>query len=131
MLQEWLRRKMQRQSRLSPDRAGRRASLPSFKFTPRLEFLEDRTLLSDGVLDSTFGTGGLLTTGLSYLNTTPFFPATQYQSLSPAVHQNSLAVQADGKIVVAGVSQGATTSFSVGRFNIDGSLDTTFGTNGL
>src|SRR5438876_7621603 len=126
MLQEWLRRKMQRHSRLSPDRAGRRDSLRQFKFTPRLEFLEDRTLLSDGVLDSTFGAGGLLNTGLSYLNNTPFFPATIYPSLSPAVHQNSLAVQADGRIIVAGVSVGATTAFSVGRFNIDGSLDTTF-----
>jgi uncharacterized delta-60 repeat protein len=131
MLQEWLRRKTQRQFQFSPDRAGRRDDLRRFKFTPRLESLEDRTLLSDGVLDSTFGVGGLLTTGLSYLNNTPFFPATQYQSLVPAVHQNSLAVQADGKIVVAGVSQGATTAFSVGRFNIDGTLDATFGTSGL
>jgi uncharacterized delta-60 repeat protein len=131
MLQEWLRRKVQRQSRFSPDGTGERAYLRRWKFTPRLELLEDRTLLSDGVLDPTFGVGGLVNTGLSYLNNTPFFSSTQYPSLSPAVHQNSLAVQADGKIVVAGVSQGATTAFSVGRFNLDGTLDSTFGTSGL
>ena len=41
-------------------------------------------------------------------------------------------VQADGKIVVAGYSVGSTTGhdFAVVRYNLDGSLDTTFGGTG-
>ena len=36
-----------------------------------------------------------------------------------------MALQADGRIVLVGEN-----NFSVGRLNADGSLDTTFGTNG-
>jgi uncharacterized delta-60 repeat protein len=41
-------------------------------------------------------------------------------------------VQADGKIVVVGYSVGSTTGldFAVVRYNLDGTLDTTFGSNG-
>ena len=44
----------------------------------------------------------------------------------------SVTVQADGKIVVAGVGTGigTGTDFAVVRYNADGSLDTTFGTGG-
>jgi uncharacterized delta-60 repeat protein len=82
--------------------------------------LEDRTLLSDGVLDPSFGVGGLVTTSFGY--SPP--PATLYPS-APS-QQNTFAVQNDGKIVVAGVAQG-----SVARLNADGSTDTTFGASGL
>jgi uncharacterized delta-60 repeat protein len=98
------------------------------KFTPRLELLEDRTLL-DGTLDATFGVGGLVNTGLTYSDNNFVSPAALFATA--ATHQNSLAVQPDGRIVVAGVSAGATTAFSVGRFNANGTLDTTFGVNGL
>lgn len=125
MLREWLRRRVQREL----PRSGRRDSLRRVKFTPRLESLEDRTLLSDGVLDTTFGVGGLLTTGLTYGTNNTVSPATVFPSA--ATHQNSLAVQSDGKIIVAGVSQGVTHAFSVGRFNTDGNLDISFGANGL
>jgi uncharacterized delta-60 repeat protein len=130
MIREWLRGKVQRQ--FPPVRADRRESLRRVKFTPRLESLEDRTLLSDGVLDPTFGTGGLVTTNLSYINNDLIFPATVFPS-APA-HQNSIAVQTIAgvsKIIVAGVSQGPTTAFSIGRFTTGGSLDATFGTNGI
>jgi uncharacterized delta-60 repeat protein len=40
----------------------------------------------------------------------------------------AVAVQSDGKIVAAGSSRG--TAFLLARFNADGSLDQTFGTNG-
>jgi uncharacterized delta-60 repeat protein len=83
-----------------------------------VEALEERTLLNAGSLDLTFGNhgNGLLTTGLSYT----------------ALNSNSVAVQPDGKVVVAGVSNAAGVGmFDVARFNTDGSLDTTFGGTGL
>jgi uncharacterized delta-60 repeat protein len=43
---------------------------------------------------------------------------------------NSVALQADGKIVVAGYSYGTDPDFGLARLNADGSLDTSFGTNG-
>jgi uncharacterized delta-60 repeat protein len=42
-----------------------------------------------------------------------------------------IAVQTDGKIVVAGSSvTGLSSDFSIVRYNTDGSLDTTFGSGG-
>ena len=77
---------------------------------PVLEALEDRTLLSPGDLDAAFGTGGLVVA-----------------DLGDAEQGKSVAIQDDGKIVVAGF-QFATESTNVGafalaRFNPDGSLD--------
>ena len=70
---------------------------------------------ADGSLDTSFGTGGKLTTVISTLNDVA----------------NAVAVQSDGKIVVAGrtTSQGGTR-FALARYNADGSLDTSFGTGG-
>jgi uncharacterized delta-60 repeat protein len=59
----------------------------------------------DGSLDTTFGAGGLVFSG---------FPG----------GANAVAVQSDGRIVVAGFS------FLVTRFNADGTLDTGFGSGG-
>ncbi|HLL16743.1 MAG TPA: Calx-beta domain-containing protein [Pyrinomonadaceae bacterium] len=80
----------------------------------------------DGSLDTSFGTGGLVSTGFAR-DTDDFAYAA--------------ALQPDGKIVVAGqtgphFSQfggGPTfdTSFGIARYNADGSLDSTFGTGGL
>jgi uncharacterized delta-60 repeat protein len=128
----WWRSNGHRRPQSSSASGARRDFSQKLKFSPRLERLEDRTLLTDGVLDSTFGAAGLVTTNLSYINNNFVSPASIYRS--PTVHQNSLATQTIGgvsKIVVAGVSQGPTTAFSVGRFNLDGTLDTTFATNGL
>ncbi len=70
-----------------------------------------------GVVDSTFGTNGLVETDLG----------------SDDVLR-SLAVQADGKIVAAG-SRGsagtATQNFAVVRYMPDGTLDPTFGSGGI
>ncbi len=45
---------------------------------------------------------------------------------------NAIAIQPDGKIVVAGEAVvGANTDFAVMRFNSNGSLDTTFDTDGI
>jgi uncharacterized delta-60 repeat protein len=73
----------------------------------RLEALEDRYLLSAGVLDPTFGSGGLVT------------------SVPPRA--NSVAVQADGKILAGGYGGAA---FTVDRYTPSGALDTTFGKGG-
>lgn len=65
-------------------------------------------------LDSTFGNGIVTTAVTAYPN-----------------YGHAVAVQSDGKIVAAGVSQTATQSvFSLARYNTDGSLDTTFNATG-
>lgn len=44
----------------------------------------------------------------------------------------SMAIQADGKIVAAGYStSGSKKNFGLARYNTNGSLDSTFGTNGV
>jgi uncharacterized delta-60 repeat protein len=78
----------------------------------------------NGTLDATFGVGGLVTT-----NFTPF---------ADAVGAGGLAIQVDGKIVAVGFagrkdanplgSPGAT--FAIARYNIDGTPDATFGSDG-
>jgi uncharacterized delta-60 repeat protein len=71
---------------------------------------------STGSLDSTFGTNGILTTQVG-------------DSIDFA---NSVAIQNDGKIVAAGESwNGSDFDFALIRYNNDGSLDNTFGTNGI
>ncbi len=85
-----------------------------------LEQLEERSLLSIGGLDLTFGTNGVVTTG---------FPT--------AATAVGTVVQTDGKIVVAGtlgsgVADGSPTqSVILARYNANGTPDTTFGTNGV
>jgi hypothetical protein len=80
--------------------APRRDAVP---FRPRLEPLEDRRLLYAGGLDPNFGTGGHVLTA---------FPG-HY------VTGTSVALQPDGKILVAGFSavfnQGNTEDFALGR----------------
>lgn len=65
---------------------------------------------SNGSLDNTFGTGGIVSTS---------FPI------------RALAVQADGKIVAAGYTAGTYTDLAVARFNSNGTLDTSFGNGGV
>ena len=62
----------------------------------------------NGSLDTTFGTGGSVVTGL--------------------LRGSDVVIQPDGKIVVAGDSDG---DFAVARFNSNGSLDTSFGIGGV
>ncbi len=75
---------------------------------------------SDGSLDPTFGTGGLVTSDLAP------GPAA---SLDVA---ESVAIQKDGKILAAGrTNLAGTLDFALARYNRDGSLDATFGAGGL
>src|SRR6185295_4210266 len=69
---------------------------------------------SSGALDPAFGTGGIVTTPIASLD----------------ADAGALAVQGDGKIVVAGLAGTAFTNFwdvALLRYNADGSLDTAFG----
>lgn len=68
-----------------------------------------------GSLDTTFGTSGKMTTNIAG-NDTAY----------------ALAIQADGKIVLAGSAYSATSAddFALARYNADGTLDSAFGTSG-
>jgi uncharacterized delta-60 repeat protein len=82
-----------------------------------LEALEDRSLLTVGPLDPTFGTGGVVQSA---------FPD------RPDFVVARLAQQAGGKLVVAGTVTGTNGGLSLAleRFDPDGSLDPTFGSGG-
>ena len=75
----------------------------------------------DGVLDPTFGTDGKVTTPVS---------------ASFGDRAYAVAVQPDGKVVAAGeawVDEGGDSEhdFALVRYNVDGSLDTSFGGDGI
>lgn len=85
-----------------------------------VETLERRTLLSAGQLDPNFGTGGKVLlpdqSGLTFYRV------------------NTMAIQGDGKILLAGEAGSGPDrpgSFFLGRVNADGTVDTSFGTNGV
>ncbi len=70
-----------------------------------------------GDLDATFGNGGKVITALS----------------TDGDRANDVAIQADGKIVVLGsVNTGSNSEnqYTLTRYNVDGTLDTTFGSGG-
>jgi uncharacterized delta-60 repeat protein len=72
-------------------------------------------LSASGSPDGTFGSGGLVTTGF-----------TTQDDFGRAV-----AIQADGRIVVAGQSSNKSNSdFAVARYGTNGALDASFGTGG-
>ena len=67
-----------------------------------------------GALDPSFGSGGIAAHDVGFSTT------------------NGLAVQADGKSVMIGtIGSAPNESFGLTRYNADGSLDTTFGSNGV
>src|SRR3990167_2042134 len=71
---------------------------------------------TDGTLDTTFNSTGIVTTAIG----------------SSTDAANSVAIQSDGKIVVAGYSNnGSDYDFALVRYNTDGSLDTTFNSTGI
>ncbi len=74
---------------------------------------------SNGGLDSDFGTGGIVTTS--------------FDSGYDFDMSSSVTIQADGKIVVAGVTANFgmdPSSFALARYNSDGTQDISFGTDG-
>jgi uncharacterized delta-60 repeat protein len=74
---------------------------------------------ANGSLDTTFGSGGEVLTSIPVAN---------------AGREDSLALEADGKIVLAAAELDPAQSthlFEVARFNSNGTLDSTFGTGGV
>jgi uncharacterized delta-60 repeat protein len=77
---------------------------------------------SDGTIDTTFGTRGAVVTN---------FPGEGFSAVA------ALAVQSNGDIVAAGVTEaknpafgGGPSDFALARYTPNGLLDTTFGKNG-
>lgn len=68
---------------------------------------------TDGSLDTTFDTDGMVTTAITGLGD----------------EVRGVAIQTDGKIVVAGTAEGE--AFALARYETDGTLDATFGTGGI
>jgi uncharacterized delta-60 repeat protein len=69
---------------------------------------------TDGTLDNTFGTAGIVTTAVG----------------SGDDNGKSVAIQSDGKIVVAGSAAMTSTDFAVVRYDASGVLDPTFNLDG-
>lgn len=73
---------------------------------------------TNGVLDNTFGTGGMITL-----------------DINPDDEAHNLLIESSGKIVVSGITFdiNGTTNFDnfIARFNSNGTLDNTFNTTGL
>ena len=85
-------------------------------YKPRFEVLENRTLLSAGDLDPSFGMAGTVTTPLQG---------------ALASQGQAAGVQSDGKIVLAGsVFNPLTLGWGLARYTPDGILDSGFGNRG-
>ncbi len=69
----------------------------------------------DGTLDTTFGTGGRVATDIGS---------------NTADHPLDVTIQPDGKIIVVGSTGETTGDFAIVRYNADGTLDTSFDTDG-
>jgi uncharacterized delta-60 repeat protein len=107
-------------ARLNPVRQRRARPRPAFR--PRVEGLEDRLTPSGGLLDPTFGSGGVVTT--SPINTGRI-----------STSGGASVTQPDGKIVVVGSSIVETT-YNAGyvdviRYNTNGTLDVSFNKGGV
>ena len=81
-----------------------------------LVFLSALSYAQDGALDTSFGTGGKVIT-----------------SINNDERANSLVIQGDGKIVVVGYTFSSLSGNDIScvRYNSAGSIDTTFGINGI
>src|SRR6185369_6709103 len=81
-------------------------------------FFELARYNTNGSLDTTFGSGGKVTTDPS--------PSGTYNELW------DVALQPDGRILAAGnVTYGSDTQFAVARYNPSGTLDNFFGSSGI
>lgn len=88
------------------------------RIRPQIESLEGRAMMAAGALDPTFAGTGMVTTQLG------------------GTLAGTVAVQADGKIVAANSSTYVSTGgyvlnhMALVRYNVDGTLDATFGVGG-
>src|SRR5260370_5518970 len=71
---------------------------------------------TNGTLDTSFGTNGIVTQDFGYDN-----------------EAHAVVIQSDGKIVIAGsgLTENEPRIWTIGRYNSDGSLDTSFGGSGI
>jgi uncharacterized delta-60 repeat protein len=88
------------------------AGTADFTVTADSEFLVIR-YNTDGSLDSTFGTGGIVITSFTGNGT----------------KGRGIAIDSNDKIVVVGIT-GTNSNFAIARYGTDGALDATFGTGG-
>ena len=86
-------------------------------FRPQVLALEDRCLLSAGALDTTFGTGGIVTTALT----------------SGQDYNQGVLIQSNGDIIAYGTASGLHHGggTELARYTPSGSLDSTFGSGGI
>lgn len=122
LISTWLRGKR------SGKQIGRDRRRPKTRLT--IQRLEDRTVLNIGALDPTFGNGGIVSTDVTTALLGSLPPVESFDEAF------AVGVQGNGQIVVAGtVSYGYpfpnTADFAVARYSPDGTLDSTFGTNGV
>ncbi|MBI1818052.1 MAG: DUF4215 domain-containing protein [Deltaproteobacteria bacterium] len=76
---------------------------------------------STGTLDTSFGNGGIVRTDIGAA-----------LGVSTSDGANALVLQSDGKLVAAGfTNRGGPADFVLVRYNPNGSLDTSFGNNGI
>lgn len=68
----------------------------------------------NGNLDSSFGIGGLVVTDFDFED-----------------RISNIILQPDGKLLVYGVAEGVSSQFIIIRYNPDGSIDNSFGSNGI
>ncbi len=105
--------------RLSPPEGGRAqfklATLRRLGISGCVAVIASSTLAlgQAGRLDATFGTGGVFTTHFTQTN---------------ATIANGAAIQSDGKIVVVGTTPGGD---ALARLNVNGTLDSSFGSGGI
>lgn len=93
---------------------GKILAVTSFSNGSNNDFVVVR-LNSDGSLDGTFGTGGISAAA----------------DFGNADNPQSIAIQTDRKILVAGyATEGTDQDFALARYNLDGSVDLSFGSNG-
>jgi uncharacterized delta-60 repeat protein len=71
--------------------------------------------LADGTLDASFGTGGIVTTDVG----------------SEVDEIEGIVLQANGRILATGLSEDGGGDFTVARYLVDGTLDTSFGGTGI
>lgn len=94
----------------------------------------DRGLLlrynTDGTLDNTFSSDGVVKFTLASVHgIRPWDLSQTYPCMDSTF--KSVEIQADGKIVVMGLGPNASYAFFLARFKTDGSLDTSFGNDGV
>jgi uncharacterized delta-60 repeat protein len=71
---------------------------------------------TEGILDNTFGNAGIASAGIG----------------TNADNGNALLIQEDGKILIAGSTHNSNDNdLALVRFNMNGTLDNTFGSNGI